>query len=171
MRTADLEAEPIGLPGGYVWKIWHPGIAKILPAGVPLLPFGVWWIFYILAIFRNNGYGIFLIYNGRDLVHRSVIFPKYFRFPFMRQGDLQIGDTWTNFEHRSRGLGSYALQQIIRSEARIGRRFWYLTEEDNKPSIHVATNAGFYRFGRGARFTRLGLLLLGSYRLLELIDG
>jgi RimJ/RimL family protein N-acetyltransferase len=155
------------LPEGYRWTLWRPSSGGITPAGLSLIPFGVWWILHALHVFRNRDYGLFLIYHVGTLVHRSVITPGYFRFPFMERDDLQVGDTWTSGDHRGKGLATFALRQITASDYQASRRYWYVVDEDNTPSIRVVEKAGFQRLARGARHTRLGIRLLGTYAIEE----
>ncbi|MDQ6699463.1 MAG: GNAT family N-acetyltransferase [Acidobacteriota bacterium] len=168
-HPGGLTGQPESLPEGYRCHIWRPQLTRISPDGFPRFPYWVWWAFHMLGIFRNRSYALCLIYCGEALAHRSVIFPKYFRFPFMTAHDLQIGDTWTDDEQRGKGLASYALRQIVRMETRSGRKLWYVAEEKNTRSIRVAEGAGFRKAGVGVRTKRLGIRLLGSYIVRELL--
>ena len=60
---------------------------------MPAFPFAVWWLFHILHVFWNRDYALFVIRQNGKIVHRSVITPGYFRFPFMGKHDVQVGDT------------------------------------------------------------------------------
>ena len=153
------------LPEGYRWTLWRPSFGGITPPGVSLMPFGVWWVLHALHVFRNRDYGLFLIHHVDTLVHRSVITPGYFRFPFMHRDDLQVGDTWTSDDQRGRGLATFALRQITGSDNRTGRRYWYVVEENNLASIRVVEKAGFRRVGRGARYPRLGIRAFGMFKI------
>ena len=151
-------------PGGnYAYHFWKPSPLSVVPKGMPLIPFAVWWVFHYLRLFSNQGYTIFVIYDGKRLIHRSCVFPGYFRFPFMGKDDLQIGDTWTAPDHRGKGLALFALQEISRLQKRPGRKFWYVVDESNIPSIRVVEKAGFTKVGEGTRTKRFGLSLLGAY--------
>ena len=145
--------------------LWNPITLEIVPKGVALLPFGVWWAMHKLHLFVNQNYGLYLIYDGHNLIHRSVITPRYFRFPFMGKEELQIGDTWTMPEYRGGGLASFAIQKIVELHKKPGRRFWYVVEEDNNPSIRVAEKAGFKKVGAGYRGKRMGMKVLGSFEM------
>lgn len=151
------------LPENYRYLLWKPSLSSIVPSGVPVIPFAIWWGMHQLHAFANRHYSLFLIYHGEKLVHRSGVFPRYFRFPFMKSPDLQIGDTWTMPEHRGKGLATFALMKIIESYAESERAVWYVVAEDNLPSIRVVEKAGFDLVGSGTKQKRLGLSLLGSY--------
>ena len=145
--------------------LWKPTASKILPAGVSWLPFAVWWAMHNFHIFANRDYSLYLIYDRNNLVHRSVITPRYFRFPFMAREDLQIGDTWTMPEYRGKGLASFAIQKIVESHKKPGRRFWYVVEENNSPSIRVIEKMGFLKYGVGTRRKRIGMALFGFFEI------
>ncbi len=131
--------------------LWNPTILKIVPSGIALLPFGVWWIMHHFHLFANQNYGLYLIYDGHNLIHRSVIMSRYFRFPFMGREDLQIGDTWTMPEYRGKGLACSAIQKIVKLNQKPGCRFWYVVEEENIASINVVEKSGFSLIGEGIR--------------------
>ena len=155
---------PQALPEpGYSCEIWRPSLSAFTPAGLPLLPFGVWWLFHHLRVFSNRGYALFLIKHRGQVVHRSIVTPGYFRFPFMRDKDLQVGDTFTEPEERGKGLAVFALRSILSSDDVPDRPYWYVVERDNTASIRAAEKAGFQLAGEGTRTTRLGLRALGSY--------
>ena len=145
--------------------LWRPTALEIVPNGVALLPFGVWWAMHNLHIFSNKDYGLYLIYDGHNLIHLSVITPRYFRFPFMGKEDLQIGDTWTMPDYREKGLASFAIQKIVELYKKPGRRIWYVVEEDNIPSIRAVEKAGFVKYGVGTRRKRIGMALFGFFEM------
>src|SRR5262245_52693364 len=118
-----------------------------------------------LRVFYGREYGVFLIYHRDRLVHRSCLFPRYQRFPFMATNDLQIGDVWTDPAHQNRGLASFAIEQILYAKAKPGRALWYVVDAGNFTSIRMVEKLGFLRVGVGRRSRRLGLSLLGQFLL------
>jgi len=154
------------LPVGLTWECWKPSGREIIPRGLSLAPFAVWWLFHRLAIFSNTGYSLVLIRSAGRIIHRSCVFPKYFRFPFMQAADLQVGDTYTDEEFRGRGLASLALQYALESAIPEGRLVWYVVEETNTASVRVAEKCGFRCLGRGVRTRPLSLAPVGQFRLL-----
>lgn len=145
--------------------LWKPTTLEIVPKRIALLPFGVWWVMHYLHMFTNKDYGQYLIYDRNNLVHRSVITPRYFRFLFMEKDDLQLGDIWTMPEYRGKGLASFAIQNIVKLHNKPNRRFWYVVEEHNIPSIRAVENAGFKKVGEGFRKKRMGMRILGSFEI------
>jgi len=151
----------------YRWTLWKPSLSSIVPDRFSFTPFTVWWTFHHLHIFSSSDYGILIVHKGETLVHRSCVFPRYFRFPFMTAFDLQIGDIWTAPAHRGGGLATFAIEKIIELHQRPGREFWFVVEDNNKPSIRAAEKAGFKKFGEGIRTKRFGMKVFGAYVILE----
>jgi RimJ/RimL family protein N-acetyltransferase len=116
-------------------------------------------------VFANREYAIVAIRRGGKLVHRSVIAPPYFRFPFMAAADIQVGDTWTDPAERGKGLAAIALACIIKMPSPCERTCWYVVEHGNGASIRVVEKAGFIFAGNGIRTRRFGLGILGNFLL------
>lgn len=149
----------------YSWDIWKPSLVEIVPKGMAILPFGVWWILHYSGIFSNREYALFLIRHAGTIIHRSVITPGYFRFSFMGKDDLQIGDTWTSADHRGKGLAVFAIRKIVAEYAHQGQRIWYVTDKNNAPSIKAAERAGLVLYGEGKRTKRFGVGFFGRYEI------
>jgi RimJ/RimL family protein N-acetyltransferase len=88
----------------------------------------------------------------------------------MASNDLQIGDTLTHDSHRGRGLAKFALNSILQKMAQPGRKFWYICDENNTASSRVALKGGFRLIGKGIRTKRIGISLLGSFKITEPIN-
>ena len=153
------------MPTGCRAELWRPKGTELVPPGLLNTRFLIWSIFHHLRAFSNRDYALLLVRKNGKIVHRSCIFPRYLRFPFMAAGDIQVGDTWTSADIRGRGLALAGLVEIVRNMGRPGRCIWYLVEDGNAPSIAVATKAGFSLFGRGRRTMRFGIRLFGDFRL------
>ena len=106
-----------------------------------------------------------LHFSGYTLDHYSAFTAHYWRFRFLGDEDLQIGDTWTHPLERGRGLAFFALRQILAVKQETGRRFWYVVEKTNLPSIRVIEKAGFTVVGQGSFVEPLRIKLFGSYRI------
>lgn len=160
---ANSQGESRTLDDTYRVVLWRPGLRAFIPAGCDIFPFGVWWLFHFFRVFSNRDYCVLLVFAEATLIHRSCVFPAYFRFPFMRQKDLQIGDTYTHPEYRGFGIATMALKDAADRLATDGRVIWYVVGENNHGSIRVAEKAGFRRAAYGTRRSRFGVLLLGYY--------
>ena len=157
----------IHLADGFTCSFWHPGLFRMVPADLPWFPFVVWWVMHFLRVFTNRGYSVLLIHRSGELVHRSVVFPRYFRFPFVGKDDLQIGDTWTAEGHRGKGLAGFAIQAILDRDPRPDWVYWYVCEATNVASIRVVEKLGFRKVGDCVRVSRFGVRLLGAFILAE----
>ena len=154
----------------YSWRFWRPSGLSVVPRGLPTYPFLVWSLFHHLRLFSNGDYCLFLAFSGSAVVHRAVVTPAYFRFPFMSKKDLQIGDVWTHPDHRGRGLATYGLIEIVGRQWAEGRRFWYIVDVGNSASIRVAEKAGFVKCGEGTRTKRFGQNLFGAYEMITQLE-
>src|SRR5438552_1370872 len=123
----------LGLDPAYSWRLWTPAQGGFVPNGFSLLPFGAWTVMHRLRMLGSREYGVLVVYHRDRLVHRSGLFPRYLRFPFMANDDLQIGDVWTDPEYRGLGIASFAIRQIVVARARRGRSIWYVVEANNAP--------------------------------------
>ncbi len=151
------------LDSHYRCELWRPTLGKLVPYGFPKVPFIFWWSFHYLHVFSNHDYAVFIAYDSDRVIHRSCVFPRYFRFPFMAQNDLQIGDTWTHPDHHGKGLAVFAIRKIVETLRMPDRTFWYVVEQDNLASIRVVEKAGFKLVGKGNRIKRFGVKALGAY--------
>jgi RimJ/RimL family protein N-acetyltransferase len=146
------------------WQLWRPSLTRVVPPGNPTWPFVAWWAFHMLRLFESAEYCVLLCFENGILAHRSCVFPRYYRFPFMAADDLQVGDVWSAPESRNKGFARSALTKAI---ARFpGRRIWYVCDGSNPASITVAQKAGLRLHAVGTRTKRLGLDLLGQFRIL-----
>lgn len=152
-------------------QCWLPSGNHVRPLGYPLLPFAIWWLFHQLRIFRNRRYALLSVYESGSLVHRTCVFPGYFRFPFMARDDLQLGDIWTAPSMRGRGLAAMVLAECIRRFAYADCRLWYVVHRDNVASIRLAEKAGFTLHAQGERSPRFGVRLLGYYRITDYVTA
>ena len=158
------------LSRGYESIYWRPSLTRISPPTLGSSPALIWWLFHLLRIFRNREYAVLLIRHGEKWVHRSVVTPGYFRFPFMEPNDLQVGDVWTAESERNKGLASWALSEILSADTIRKRCYWYLTEVSNGASIRVAERAGFRLAAAGIRTSRCGIQLLGTFQIQRELD-
>jgi RimJ/RimL family protein N-acetyltransferase len=169
-RPESAPTPPL-LPVGYEKLFWRPSLTRVYPPGQGLYPFVIWWLLHVLRVFQNREYGVFLIRHASEWVHRSVVTPRFFRFPFMNVGDLQVGDVWTAESERGRGLASFALLSILSADRGRQRPYWYLVDEGNLASIRVAERANFSRTALGTRTSRCGVRFFGAYQIREQLHG
>lgn len=146
-------------------QIWRPRLPRFAPPGVPRLQFGAWTAFHYLRVFANRECGAVIFREGGEVAHRSLVTPRYFRFPEMAARDLQIGATETSPRWRGRGLARAAVRTVCDEWAGRFARLWYMVDSENRASIRVIEACGFRLIGEGYRSSRLGLSAFGQYTI------
>ncbi|HEY2104284.1 MAG TPA: GNAT family protein, partial [Candidatus Binataceae bacterium] len=162
-------ARATALPAEYEWSIWKPALNSMMPKGMAQLRkrLASRWIMHQVRLFSNREYQVLIIRHARnrDIVHYSGATGGYWRWPFMGAGDMQIGDTWTDPNHRGHGLARFALVQLLSTLGQPGRHIWYVVGEDNAASIAVAQAGGMTLVGRGMRTTPRVFRFLHAYEI------
>lgn len=149
---------------GYQARFWRPGAACPFPPGGFDPKLASYTFMDLAGIFQTNDYGAVLVGRaGEQIAHRSMVMPRFARFPFMGQNDLQIGATFTRPEARGQGLALRGALEIVERFSQPDRSFWYLTGAANPASIAVIRKAGFELAGTGRKHPRFGLPFLGFY--------
>jgi RimJ/RimL family protein N-acetyltransferase len=157
---ADLRARQ----PSHAASFWHPSATRPFTPGGFDPKLASYTFMQLAGMFHGPGYGAVLIARpGVELDHRSMVMPRFARFPFMAKDDLQIGATFTRPEARGQGLALRGVLEIVKHFAQPGRSFWYLTEASNPASIAVIRKAGFELAGTGQKHPRFGLRFLGFY--------
>ena len=166
-KSTGAEAYEKPLPPLYAASAWWPSLRQPWPRGAFDLGLKVRFLFrcvlHYLPLLANRECGAICVYFAEHLVHYSAFAPRYWRFPFMADNDLQIGNTWTDPSHRGRGLAGFALEKILVLKRKPGRYFWYVVEAINRPSIRVVERAGFELAAEGSWQKPFGIKLFGSY--------
>jgi RimJ/RimL family protein N-acetyltransferase len=165
----DHREARVAIPGLEI-ELWRPSMMRLIPPGPRQAPLFLWWLLHHARAFANRDYSALIIRDGRRVVHRSMIFPRYFAFPFMEAGDLQVGNTWTAPDYRGKGLATTAIRAVMERRWRDGRRIWYVASATNTASLAVAHGAGLVPVGRAMRRSR-GVRALGGYSLAGDIDS
>jgi RimJ/RimL family protein N-acetyltransferase len=167
ISRAESQPESVRLSDSYRLVIWRPGVLPMLPRSLPGMVlkarFLFRWALHRTHLFAGRESGALLIYDRERLVHYSGFTPRYWRFPFIADGDFQIGDTWTDPQYRGKGIALFAVREIVRMLAKRGRRIWYVVESQNQPSIRVVEKGGFDLVAEGVHLLPFGLTLAGSY--------
>lgn len=162
------------LEQSYRCVVWRPRGWRILPRGLSgarlRVRFLFRWALDRLHIFAGPGFGAILIYDGHRIVHYSAFTPRYWRFPFIANGDFQIGDTWTDAAYRGLGLASFGLLKAVALLAKPRRQLWYVVESINEPSIRVAEKAHFVLAAQGTFVQPWGLKLARAYVIRQTCD-
>ena len=115
-------------------------------------------IYMIWFIFTLGKYKIYYVNNTKGhIIHIAHVIPKFFKFPFMQEDDLEIGPCWTSESNRGRGIYPAVLQYIFLEESQENRKFFMMISPDNIASIRGVLRAGFKEYGRGFKSQWLGI--------------
>jgi len=160
----DAAADPPPtLPPELHVRCWRPEYEGYPPAGSRGLSNHFWWALAKSGGFKGSGFAELRIERGRQLLHRLVVTPAWYRFPFMGVSDLQIGNVWTSPAARRRQLARLAIAEAHRRFGRNGTRFWYVADADNLASAALARSCGYRLVATGRRTRRFGTQLLGQF--------
>jgi RimJ/RimL family protein N-acetyltransferase len=169
MRFYRCDVSPLGLatvlPANYSIRLWQPG-RDGLPPRESFRPRNLaWWAFARLRLFARDDFAELTIWHKGQMVHRLIVTPRWHRFPFMGDRDLQIGDLWTHPDARRRGLARAAIGEVLARFGSDSGRYWYVVDSANRASIRLIESCGFRLAGIGRRTRPLGLRLLGRFKL------
>lgn len=142
---------------------WRPSIDG-LPVGGPARNLA-WWGLTRLGLFADERFAELSLRRGDTVVHRLIVTPRWYRFGFMAEGDLQIGDLWTHPDARRQGFARKAIAEAHRVFGRAGTRFWYVVAAENSASAALAESCGYRFVGEGRRTAPLGIRAAGRFVL------
>jgi RimJ/RimL family protein N-acetyltransferase len=154
-------AEP--LPSHLQSSCWRPERDGPPGPGSRRVANHFWWVLSKVGGFSRSGFAELRVERDGRVVHRLIVTPRWYRFPFMGPRDLQVGDVWTAPAARRQQLARAALGEVQRRFARDGATIWYVTEADNVASAALARACGYRHVATGRRTRRLGTALLGQY--------
>ncbi len=158
-REAPQGARLAPLPPGMTMRVWSPARDGFPPA--PLWRRNVlWWLMDRMGLFARRDFAEITLWQGDDLLHRLILTPRWYRFPFMAPGDLQVGDIWTHPAVRGQGLARLGVEQAL---AFAQGRVWYVTGTQHRASIALATGMGFRPAGHGYRSSPFALHAAGRF--------
>jgi RimJ/RimL family protein N-acetyltransferase len=165
-RAGDAPVAPgPALPPGCGFASWRPARDGFPSRGPHHAENLAWFAFDRLGLFASHDFEALSVIGDGRLLHRLIVTPRWFRFPFMAEQDLQIGALWSAPEARRRGLARAAMLEALRRHAAPGRAFWYVTDDGNAASIGLADACGYRLAGEGRRTRPLGVRGLGQFRL------
>ena len=166
-EAQSIAAPPVILPAGLELRCWQPAVDGYPPRQSRGVANAFWWLLAKSGGFATQSFGELRIEEGDRLLHRLIITPRWYRFPFMAEHDLQIGAIWTSPEARRNQLARTAIAEAHRRFGTDGTQFWYVTEAGNAASEALARSCGYELVATGRRTRRFGSRFLGQY----VIDG
>jgi hypothetical protein len=146
---------------------WRPAEDGPPPVGPNVAENLAWFAFDRLGLFASRDFEELTVWRDRRLLHRLIVTPRWARFPFMAEGDLQLGAIWTAAEARRAGLAANTMLEAHRRHAAPGRRFWYLADDKNPASTALAEACGYRLVGTGVRTRPFGLRAAGRFVMLS----
>jgi RimJ/RimL family protein N-acetyltransferase len=159
----DRPREAVPLAPGLRIAWWQPD-RDGLPGRGSRRPVNYWWwALARIGAFSRRGFAELRIEREGRVVHRLIVTPRWYRFPFMGADDLQIGDVWTAPAARRQKLARIAIAEAQRRFRADGTAIWYVVEVGNQASAELARSCGCRHAAVGRRTRRLGLALLGQY--------
>jgi RimJ/RimL family protein N-acetyltransferase len=165
----STDACPPRLDANLHIRCWQPELDGFPPRGSRRLSNIFWWLLSRVGAFARGGFTEICIEQDGRPVHRLIVTPAWFRFPFMSARDLQIGDVWTAPDARRQQLARAAIAEAHRRFADENACFWYVTDADNAASAALAQSCGYRLVATGRRTRPSGLPLLGRYVIEQLV--
>ena len=153
------------IPDDVQIRLWRPCTDGLPRMGPWLLTNMAWWAFTKAGLFSSPDFTEVTLWRGGRLVHRLIVTPRWRRFPFMGRDDLQVGDLWTHPNARGQGMARAALGLVHGLFAGQDRRFWYIVQAENEPSLRLIEGCGYTLVGQGRRTAPLGIRFAGSFLL------
>ncbi len=129
------------LSKSYVVKVFKPKIFSLQKHG----HFSFIYILWYLSTFGK--YQIIYVYDKNKLVHYSHIIPRFWKFQFMEENDLEIGPSWTNTDYRGEGIYPFILNFILDKYEQEYKNFYMIVNKTNTKSIRGIEKAGFVQEG------------------------
>lgn len=142
---------------------WRPAADGLPPRGPRRRRNLCWWGMTRLGVLADDRFVEISLWRWGRLLHRLILTPRWHRFPFMAEGDLQIGDLWTDPDARGRGLARAAIAEALRSAGDGAGRLWYVVDAANMPSVRLVESCGFALVGKGRRTRPCGIALAGRF--------
>lgn len=155
--------EQLPLSADLQLRFWQPELDGFPPRGAREISNQFWWALASVAGFARKGFAEIRIEKSGRLLHRLIVTPRWYRFPFMGEHDLQIGAVWTAPEARRKQLARIAIAEAHHRLGSDGTRFWYVADATNAASQALARSCGYRLVATGRRTRRLGTRLLGQY--------
>jgi ribosomal protein S18 acetylase RimI-like enzyme len=155
------------LPPGARVLCWCPA-RDGFPRGFFATPINVvWWLADKIGLFARRDFTVIAIERSGKLLHRLMVTPKWYRFPDMGPGDLQLGMLWTAPEARGQGLAGLAIATAHELFGSAYDAMWYLVDEDNTASRRLIERFDYPAIGRGVRTRPFGIKAFGRSAITE----
>jgi RimJ/RimL family protein N-acetyltransferase len=144
---------PAELNKNYELKAFKPDCLHITAKGMKKnRSFIAWWFLYLISWrHKAKSYEYYLVYDGEKLIHYCGVLPKYYRYPFMNDDDVQIGPFWTAEDYRGQGICPIVISRVMEDYKSRNKYAYIITRENNVNSQRSITKAGLDVYGHGFR--------------------
>jgi hypothetical protein len=130
-------------------NLYNPSFVDSIKLSKIRLTFFIWFLFRVFRLFKSPYYVVILTNSKKEVVHHFVLLPRSFKYPFMEEGDLQIGDVWTRDDYRGQNISAFVISKVLKDNPYNRYNFWYLTELENTASINLARKLNLHLEGEG----------------------
>ncbi len=145
--------------------ILKPTISNVLKFAQSYHPFIAWWFFHHSGVFYNKYFVMVVLLDKNQIVHRTCVFPGFYKFPFMDKEDLQLGEIWTREDYRNKGIATNVIKYILNLDQYKNKTFWYVVEESSSESVSLAESSGFYACYTAHKKNKMGMSFIGKYEI------
>ena len=121
---------------------WEPSLRNIIPPNSGFR-FIIFWAAHYLGFFKNKSYRSYAFIEHKKAICSLVCVPSFSLWTFMKPNDIQIKNVFTEPNYRGKGFAFKLVKYAISDLSRDKRNIWYLTNEQNTPSIKLCKKAGF----------------------------
>lgn len=135
----------------YDIEIFAPTLFQLKKHSAKMLIYLFWFIM------TKGKFRIIYVKKDKIIIHYTHILPKFFKFPFMHDKDLEIGPSWTAQGHRGKGIFPAVLTYAIQYFKEKKRTFYVFAHIDNHPSQKAILKAGFSKWMNGCKTEKLGI--------------
>lgn len=147
-RNENIDAV---LPVGLQFQIERPSLLNSKPKWLSE-KYRIYYLFYLLGIFKNKHYYYVSGWVKGELSCFLIVVPKYYRWPFMGDSDVQLMYVVTKDRFKGKGFGTALLQFTINFlKSKNINSIWYVTDTDNIASQKLAAKVGFTLFSKAKR--------------------
>lgn len=164
-KLTNTEVPPKMDSGNPGFTILRPTIYNVLRFAKSHYPFMAWWLFHRCGVFHNKCFIMLCYFENNQIVHRTCVFPSFYKFPFMNKEDLQVGEIWTREDYRNRGMATRAIKYILNLDQYNKKTFWYVVGASNSESIRLAERSGFSACCTAHKKNKMGISFIGNYEI------
>lgn len=134
------------LPDGCTVRILRPGLRGVaLPSErITRKQSLLRWYFWLIT--RGRYHIHFLCLDGR-VIHSAFVIPRCSKFPFLGEGDFEIGPCHTDPAYRRKGCYQFMLAAVTSHPMYRDAGFYMIVSPNNRASVRGIEKADFEKLG------------------------